>query len=64
MNERKEICDVLEEFDKRISNIYSDSYIKGDYVTKELKKFKQDFGNFVETYKKIEAPCVQDNASN
>ncbi len=40
MNERKENCDVLEEFDQRISNIYYDSYIKGDYVAKELKKFK------------------------
>lgn len=64
MNERKETCDVLEEFDKRISNIYYDSYIKKDYVAKKLKKFKQDFGKFVETYKKIEAPCVQENASN
>ncbi len=56
MNERKETSDILKEFDKRISNIYLDAYIKGDYVTKELKKFKEDFNNFVEVQKKIEAP--------
>ncbi len=63
MNEKEELNNILQEFDKRISNIYYDSYIKGDYVSKELKKLKQDFGNFVETYKKIEAPTNKSNAS-
>ena len=51
MNEREELSDILEEFDKRISNIYLDAYVKGDYVTKELKKFKEDFNKFVEVQK-------------
>lgn len=64
MSEREEINDILEEFDKRISNIYLDAYFKSDYVTKELKKFKDDFNNFVEMQKKLEAPSDKTNASN
>lgn len=64
MNEREELSDILEEFDKRISNIYLDAYVKGDYVTKELKKFKEDFNKFVEVQKKLEAPSDKTNASN
>ena len=62
MNERKELYDILNMFHSRLCDILFKVANKKD-VLKNLQVFVNDFYDFKETYKKIEAPNDKDNAS-
>lgn len=62
MNEREELYDILNTFHSRLCDILFKVANKKD-VLKNLQVFVNDFYDFKETYKKIEAPNDKTNAS-
>lgn len=62
MNEREELYDILNRFHSRLCDILFKVANKKD-VLKNLQVFVNDFYDFKETYKKIEAPNDKTNAS-
>lgn len=62
MSEREELYDILNMFHSRLCDILFKVANKKD-VLKNLQVFVNDFYDFKETYKKIEAPNDKTNAS-
>lgn len=62
MNEREELYDILNGFHSRLCDILFKVANNKD-VLKNLQVFVNDFYDFKETYKKIEAPNDKTNAS-